>query len=140
MRNLDWDASLPGDLAVRWLTWRRNAQRLQDLRILRATLPCFPISTQLHHFADASNSGYGCVICLRVIHQHGIITSKLLYSMTRVAPLLQHTIARFELCAAVPAIQVYATLTSDISTDTYLQSYVYWTDNMIVLAYLYEDL
>ena len=61
VRKLDWDAALPDDLAVRWLTWRRNVQRLQDLRIPRPILPCFPISTQLRHFADASNSGYGCV-------------------------------------------------------------------------------
>ena len=53
---LDCDASLPDDLAVRLLTWRRNVQRLQDLRIPRPILPCFPISTQLHHIADASNS------------------------------------------------------------------------------------
>ena len=35
VRKLDWDASLSDDLAVRWLAWRRNVQRLQDLRILR---------------------------------------------------------------------------------------------------------
>ena len=25
VRNLDWDASLPDDLAVKWVAWRRNA-------------------------------------------------------------------------------------------------------------------
>ena len=45
VRKLDWDAAIPDDLAVGWLTWRRNAQRLQDLRIPRPILPCFPIST-----------------------------------------------------------------------------------------------
>ena len=139
MRKLDWDAALPDDLAVRWLTWRRNVQRLQDLRIPRPILPCFSISTQLHHFADASNSGYGCVTYLRAIDQHGIITSKLLYSRTHVAPLVQHTIPRLELCAAALAVQVDATLTREITSDIDLQSSVYWTDGMIVLAYLQDD-
>ena len=77
---LDWDASLPDDIVVMWLAWRRNVQRLQDLRIPRPILPCFPISTQLYHFADARNSGYGCVTYLCAIDQHGIVTSTLLYS------------------------------------------------------------
>ena len=40
---LDWDGSLPDDIVVMWLAWRRNVQRLQDLRIPRPILPCFPI-------------------------------------------------------------------------------------------------
>ena len=139
VRKLDWDASLPDDLAVKWVAWRRNVQRLLDLRIPRSILPCFPNNTQLHHFADASNSGYGCVTYLRAIDQHGIITSRLLYSKTRVAPLKQHTIPRLELCAAVLAVQMDATLASEISADVHLQPSVYWTDSMIVLAYLQDD-
>ena len=137
--NLDWDASLSCDVAVMWLAWRRNVQRLQDLRIPRPILPCFPNSTTLYHFADASNSGYGCVTHLFAIDQHGIVTSTLLYSSTRVAPLVQHTIQRFELGAAVLTIQVDATLTRDISADIDIQSSVYWTEGMIVLAYLHVD-
>ena len=129
---LDWDGSLPDDIVVMWLAWRRNVQRLQDLRIPRPILPCFPISTQLYHFADASNSGYGCVTYMCAIDQHGIVTSTLLYSSTLVAPLLQHTIPRLELGAAVLAIQVDVTLIRDISA-------VYWTDSMIVLVYLQVD-
>ena len=134
--NLDWDASLSCDVAVMWLAWRRNVQRLQDLRIQQLILPCFPVSTQLYHFADASNSGYGCVTHLRAIDQHGIVTSTLLYSRPRVA---QHTIPRLELCAAALTIQVDATLTREISADMDIQSSVYWTDGMIVLAYLQVD-
>ena len=114
-------------------------QRLRDLRTPRPILPCFPISTQLHHFADASNSGYGCVTYLRAIAEHGIITSKLLYGRTRVASPVQHTIPRLELCAAALAIQVDATLTREISADIDIESSVYWTDSMIVLAYLQGD-
>ena len=135
---LDWDASLTDDIVVMWLAWRRNVQRLQDLRIPRPILPCFPISTQLYHFADASNSGYGCVTYLCAIDQHGIVTSTLLYSSTLVAPLLQHTIPRLELGAAVLAIQVDVTLIREISADIF-QSSVYWTDSMIVLVYLQVD-
>ena len=135
---LDWDASLPDDIVVMWLAWCRNVQRLQDLRIPRPILPCFPISTQLYHFADASNSGYGCVTYLCAIDQHGIVTSTLLYSSTLVAPLVQHTIPRLELGAAVLAILVDVTLIRDISADIF-QSSVYWTDSMIVLVYLQVD-
>ena len=52
---------------------------------------------------------------------------------------MQHTIPRLELCAAALAIQVDATLTREITADIDLQSSVYWTDSMIVLAYLQDD-
>ena len=59
-----------------------------------------------------------------------------MYSRPRVA---QHTIPRLELCAAALTIQVDATLTREISADMDIQSSVYWTDGMIVLAYLQVD-
>ena len=133
---LDWDASLPDDIVVMWLAWRRNVQRLQDLRIPRLILPCFPVSTQLYHLADASNPGYGCVTHLPAIDQHGIVTSTLLYSRPRIA---QHTIPRLELCAAALTIQVDATLTKEIPTDIDIQSSVYWTDGVIVRVYQQVD-
>ena len=135
---LDWDASLPDDIVVMWLAWRRNIQRLQDLHIPRPILPCFPISIQQYHLAVASNSGYGCVTYMCAIDQHGIVTSTLLYSSTRVAPLVQHTIPRLELGAAVLAIQVDVTLIREISADIF-QSSVYWTDSMVVLVYMQVD-
>ena len=52
---------------------------------------------------------------------------------------MQYTIPRLELCAAVLAIQVDVTITREISADIDIQSYVYWTDGMIVLAYLQVD-
>ena len=83
----------------------------------------------------------GRLICQETVvrDKHGIITSTLLYSRTRIAPLVQYTIPRLELCAAVLAIQVDVTITREISADIDIQSYVYWTDGMIVLAYLQVD-
>ena len=83
----------------------------------------------------------GRLICQETVvrDKHGTITSKLLYSRTRVAPLVQHTIPRLELGATVLAIQVDATLTREISADIDIQSSVYWTDGMIVMAYLQVD-
>ena len=83
----------------------------------------------------------GRLICQETVvrDKHGIITSTLLYSRTRIAPLVQYTIPRLELCAAVLAIQVDATITREISADIDIQSYFYWTDGTIVLAYLQVD-
>ena len=83
----------------------------------------------------------GRLVCLETVvcDKHGIITSKLLFGGTSVAPLVQHTIPRLELGAAVLAIQVDAILTREISADIDIQSSMYWTDGMIVLAYLQVD-
>ena len=60
--NLDWDDELPDEENKHWWSW---FQQLDDLR--KFSLPrCFlskelgPITDyQIHHFSDASISGYG---------------------------------------------------------------------------------
>ena len=70
--NVDWDKSIPDNLRPRWERWRNELHVLEELKILR----CFkPIdfgevkSVELHHFSDASQSGYGQCSYVRLVNQ-----------------------------------------------------------------------
>lgn len=56
-------------------------------------------SAQLHHFADASESGYGTVTYLRTENSFGEINCSFVIGKARVTPLKPVTVPRLELIA-----------------------------------------
>ena len=62
-------------------------------------------SAQLHHFADASERGYGTVSYLRQENFDGAVHCSFVIGKSRVAPLKQTTIPRLELTAATVAVR-----------------------------------
>ena len=91
-------------------------------------------SAQLHHFADASNDGYGCVSYLRLKNQAGQIHCSFVFGKDRVAPLKQLTIPCMELAAAVLTVIVEVQLQREL--DLPLEQSVFWSDSTSVLGYL----
>ena len=64
---LGWDDVIPEHLAQQWSTWMSDLHRLEDVGVSRCFKPKgFGETTfsQLHHFADASQEGYGTVTYL----------------------------------------------------------------------------
>ena len=62
-------------------------------------------SSQLHHFADASEIGYGSVSYLCLVNACNAAHCYFLCAKSRVAPLKMITIPRLELSAAVTAVK-----------------------------------
>ena len=91
---------------------------------------------ELHHFADASNIGYGTASYLREIFDDGSINVSLLYGKGRVAPLKKITIPRLELSAAKDAVKANATITQALNEQ--IDATHYWTDSTAVLKYIYN--
>ena len=92
-----WDEPLSGSLSDQWLELysqlvsdthfkiSRSVKSLNNYRI---------ISFQLHGFADASAKGYACCIYVHTVYSNDAISSNLLCSKSRVAPLKQITLPR----------------------------------------------
>ncbi|XP_064647467.1 uncharacterized protein LOC135500152 [Lineus longissimus] len=58
----DWDQPLPEELHPKWESWRRNLHDLAKIKIPRCYKPenfGTAVQAELHHFSDASLSGYG---------------------------------------------------------------------------------
>ena len=91
-------------------------------------------SVTVHHFADASESGYGTVSYLRLVNDVGEIKCSFLISKLRVAPLKQVTISRMELTAATVAVCVDHMIKGELEIE--VDNTYFWTYSMSVLWYI----
>lgn len=71
---------------------------------------------------------------MRTIDTNGLISSKLIFSKTRVAPLKKLSIPCLELCGAYLLIQLVKTIGENFRPK--IENTIYWTDSEIVLAWL----
>ncbi len=92
---------------------------------------------QLHHFADASENGYGTVTYLLLTNDHGQKSCTFMLGKSRVAPLKQVTIPRMELTAATIAVKMDRMLRQELQIN--LEESTFWTDSTTVLRYIEND-
>ena len=135
--SLGWDDVIPINLQQRWLQWHSSLYNLQRFSVQRCMNPNKigrALSTQVHHFADASQSGYGAVSYLRQVDEGGTVHCSFLIGKARVAPIKSVTIPRMELTAATLAVRLDLTVKEELKTD--VDSTTFWTDSTTVLRYI----
>lgn len=135
--NYSWDERVPESKLIEWETWLNNLPRLQAVSVPRCFKP--PDfeqlrEVQLHHFSDASQTGYGAVSYLRLIDSKDNIHCSFVIGKSRVAPMKTVTIPRLELSAAVVATKLNSIISQAL--DYHIDSTTYWTDSTSVLQYL----
>ena len=89
---------------------------------------------EIHGFSDASEVAYGAYISLQSTDVQGKITTRLLCSKLRVAPLKRLSLPRLELCAAMLLADMYQASTRALKII--FNKVKFWTDSMEVLAWL----
>lgn len=139
-KGLGWDDPIPASASEEWTNWMKNLQLLEDFHIRRCLKPPnFGEATvaQLHHFADASEEGYGTVTYLMLTNQQGQVHSAFIMGKSRVAPLKPVTIPRMELTAAVMAARMDWLWRRELRLQ--LQDSVFWSDSTTVLKYLKNE-
>ncbi|GFU75626.1 integrase catalytic domain-containing protein [Trichonephila clavipes] len=87
----------------------------------------------IHGFADASTAAYGAVLYAQSISEEDVST-RLLCSKSRVAPVKPITIPRLELCACVLLSQLLEKVLHSLTLP--IQQIMLWTDSNIVLAWI----
>ena len=96
-KKLDWDEQIPEEYLERWRTWLQELPKLEQLSVDRCFKPndlAEVATTQLHHFADASQNGYGAATYLRVEDKNGKIKCSFVMGKSRLAPIKPVTIPR----------------------------------------------
>ena len=134
-----WDEPLPEGLYPRWERWCSDFANLKDIHIPRCYKPKDfgrVISTELHHFSDASMNGYGQCSYLRLIGESHVHCS-LICGKARVAPTKVVTIPRLELTAAVVSAKMSSILRQELSIA--IDKEYFWTDSKVVLAYISSE-
>jgi hypothetical protein len=105
---LDWDEPIPEKFQDRWQSWLQGLPTLEELEIDRCFKPNDEevMSSQLHHFADASQEGYGAVTYLRIENKQEEVKCLFVMGKSRLAPTKSVTISYMELSAAVTAVKL----------------------------------
>ena len=91
---------------MKWLT---DLDKLSELGVNRCFKPTAfgpTKAAQIHNFSDASQDGYGVVSYLLSKNDQGEKHVSFLMGKSRVAPLVQITIPRMELTAAMIAVKM----------------------------------
>lgn len=139
-RGCAWDDALPSDILNQWKVWLEDLDQLNAFEAPRCVKPVDfgeVAEAQLHHFADASEAGYGTVTYLRMLSQQRHIRVSFLLGKARVTPLKTITIPRLELTAAVLAVRVDSMLKLELNFR--LEDSVFWTDSTSVIKYIKNE-
>ncbi|XP_069973539.1 uncharacterized protein [Penaeus vannamei] len=137
---LGWDENMGDKEAARWRKWLEQLPKLSRFKLPRSLVPISfgsIISYQLHHFADASQSGYGTASYLKMVNASERVYCTLVMARARVAPLKPTTIPRLELTAAIVAARMDCKLRKELGLK--LEDSVFWTDSTSVLKYLFNQ-
>ena len=133
---LDWDDPAPQNLTNRWEEWLKEMPLLSSTEITRCLKPenlDREMTSELHFFADASETAYGAVCYLKVGAPHKFKVSFII-GKARLAPIKLITIPRLELCAAVLAARLAELVRRELRLS--VNTTYFWTDSMTVLRYI----
>ena len=84
--NMAWDEPLSEHLGLRWDRWLLDLPKLADIKIQRHVEPKdfgTIVSRELHHFSDASFSGYGQCSYLRLVNDRNEVFCILMMGKSR---------------------------------------------------------
>uniref|UniRef100_A0A1B0CT72 DUF5641 domain-containing protein n=2 Tax=Lutzomyia longipalpis TaxID=7200 RepID=A0A1B0CT72_LUTLO len=131
----NWDDPLPGELIAKWQEFIQTSQSIDQLSIPRwVSSIANPSKVDFHVFSDASQLAYGATIFVVTEDLSGNICSRLLTAKSRVAPIKVLTIPRLELCGALLASELAATIQPIYNPNTTH----FWCDSTIVLYWIHS--
>lgn len=130
--NLEWDEAIPQNLHCEWNLLLKQLELVKNIKIPRHVLHR-AATIQLHGFADASSSAYGCCIYVRYTLQ-GSVSCNLLTAKSRVAPIKTTSIPRLELCAALLLAELMNKVNAMFEKD--VEKVTCWSDSSIVLHWI----
>ena len=131
-----WDDELKEAHLREWREWRKEAEKLDEVRIPRALLQGQkPIQeTTLHVFCDASQDSYGACAYLSRVFTDDTVESSLIAGKGRVAPLKSRSVYRLGLVGALVAVRLTETLIEE--TVTKIEKITFWSYSTTVLHWI----
>lgn len=131
---LGWDDEIPTANAQAWFQFASALPALNTVAIPRHVVGSSPAYVELHIFTDASQMAYGACAYVRTVNADSTVTSQLLCSKSKVAPLKPLSIPRLELCGALLGARLYEKVRQSLHIQ--FQNIVFWCDSTIVLGWL----
>ena len=134
---LDWDEELPRKLKNEWKSWFKELHFLREIKVPRCLKKRnHPVtSVTLHSFSDASEKAYAAVVYSRHEYEDGSVTTRVVASKTRLAPLKAVSIPRLELMGAMIAVRL--TTQISVALEIPMKDTTFWVDSMNVLHWIH---
>ncbi|KAL7725911.1 hypothetical protein ACLKA6_000678 [Drosophila palustris] len=130
---LTWDESLPLARDTAWKELCSSFQNIPHVSFPRVVLIA-DAEVEVHGFCDASLEAYGA--CVYVVTRGQTVTSRLLCSKSRVAPLKTLSVPKLELCGA----KLLASLMFEIKrTGIFFSQFYCRCDSSVVLSWIRDE-
>ena len=132
MADLDQDDPLLLNISKKVTNWLKGLETLSSFQVPRC-LQCSEEVSEVtfHVFNDASEKTYGSVIYQRSIYKSGEISTNLVMSKSKVAPLQATSIPRLDLLSAVLGLRLAKKLVDAFQLS--MDVVTFWCDSMNVL-------
>ena len=134
--NLSWDETLPRDVADKWELWCNSLSAVKHISVPR----CLSSTSseysrfELVGFCDASSYAYAAVVYLFTYSKDKTVSSGLLCSKTRVAPVgKKFTVPRLELLGCLILSKLMDNVSNACTNHLTISRRVFWTDSSINL-------
>ena len=136
--SVKWDEPLQDKALEQWNCFVSEARALSQLSVPRCYFlsNAVPTQVELHGFSDASEQAFAAAIYLRAIYRDGSITTRLVASKTRVAPMKKQSIPRLELLGALILSRLANTVMKSMARNIVT---FYWVDSMTTLFWIRRE-
>jgi len=131
---LGWDDSLPLPTSTKWIQFTNLFQDIPKLKFPRWISLTNERDFEIHGFCDASQRAICATVYIRSFNQKEKVTSHLICSKTKVAPLKKLTIPRLELSGAVLLTNLVSRV-SQILRRNCVPIFL-WTDSAVVYTWI----
>ncbi|XP_031349442.1 uncharacterized protein LOC116175453 [Photinus pyralis] len=132
---IGWDESVPLNVFTIWQQFCKDLPTISTYSIPRRVVGSPRFSTfEIHGFCDASQRAYGACIYIKTVSNNSLISSHLLCSKSKVAPIKTISIPRLELCAALLLTRLMNKIIPVVNIKPNKISL--YSDSTIVLAWL----
>ena len=139
-QDIQWDSEVSSVVKKDWRNWVTKLKHIKRLHVRRYTKPDNfgkVVNVSLHHFSDASKSGYGQCSYIRMVNETGRVHCSLLLGKSRVVPKKFILVSRLKLNAAVLSVKMACVLKNELKLEK-IKEWC-WTDSRVVIGYIKND-
>ena len=134
-RGYEWDAEVEDEMANRIQNWFSELPCLKDVKVSRCLRGPQPVKFQeVVTFVDALQQAYVAVSYLRCEYEDGPVTTRLIASKSKVAPLTLITVPRLELMAAIVGLRSIQSVSRVLELP--LKAAAFYSDRIDVLWWI----
>ena len=128
MESLGWDEELPDNLKTEWRKWFDELVELDNVKVQRCLREDRAVKDiTIHTFSDASERAYAAATYTRHEYEDGSVSTQLVATKARLAPVKAMSIPRLELMGALAGLRLTKKICSALEIT--MNKATFWVDS-----------